>query len=186
MNDQGKASMIRGIALGLAGLGLAGLLAGCADRGGVKGDGGGGHGLTTKPSMIAFQMTIDPAKPVDAQITFDKNDGDVWLDTVPGNGDDKNRIIWTASSEFEILFAQIDDQSKEITKKLGKEDKGWNKSKVNPAGGHILNIQLDEGKGQSSKEIRGAKYIVRSPPNCDSTKPGPSCAVVDPIIIVRY
>jgi hypothetical protein len=185
MNDQGKASMVRGIALGLAGLGLAGLLAGCGGTGGVIDD----PGVMAKPSNISFEITQDAS---DATLLLvDPEDGDAFLEAVKVPGSDGNKIIWRANFDFGIKFVQIDDPTKKPKKKFGpRQDDGWNTPMCNSnKTSCTLELALDPGTDnpKGKKEIRTAKYIVASPSGCTDTTPIPAtCKYQDPIIIVRY
>jgi hypothetical protein len=180
MHGQAKYVTVRGAVLGVAIIGLAGALAGCTS-GGVR----GGSSLTAKPSAANFTITIDATDPADKQIDVTPDEGDVWLQAVatPGSGD--NRVVWKSSSSFSIKFVQVDDQSKSPSKKFGDEGNGWNDS-VRDGSGYKYKLTLKNGSTSKKKSIQGAKYLVKIPAGCDDSSPGPSCLVLDPIIIVRY
>ena len=185
MNDQGKASMVRGIALGLAGLGLAGLLTGCASEGGVT----GGPGMTAKPSNMHFEITQNAS---DASLLdVDPDYGDASLEAVMEPETDDNKIVWHAPFYFGIKFVQIDDPAKKPKKKFGPNQKDeWNTPQCNSDNTSCtLTLDLDRGtdKPKGKKEIRAAKYIVASPSGCTDGPTIPAtCKYQDPVIIVRY
>ena len=183
MNDQRKDSMVRVFALGLAGLCLAGMLAGCQTTAGTTNSGGGSGSPSIKKSNASFTVTDDAND--STTLAVEPDGGDAWLETDADAT--KNYITWTSSRSFAVKFVQIDDQTKNTTKKLGDESNGWNKAKVDAAGTtYTYKLKLDTGSGNRKKSIRGAKYLVKSPDNCDASSPGASCRVLDPVIIVRY
>jgi hypothetical protein len=182
MNDQRKGSMVRGFALGLTGLGLAGLLAGCGGTGGVRG-GGTPQALTSAIFEVEFAAT----GPGDEAVTIKPEHGDAWLESA---ADGSSKLEWTSNSNFGIKFVEIDDQSKEQKNKFShRQVDGWNEAKCDGTGKCTLSLPLDPGtnKPHKKKEIRGAKYIVASPSGCYDLKPRPAnCKWQDPVIIVRY
>lgn len=181
MTYQGKVpSTVRGVMLGVAMVVLIGAQSGCASHG-VP----GGTTFTPKPSSADFEITFDPGQPVDSAVKVEPNEGDAWLETVLSTATDKNRIVWTSDRDFAIKFVSIDDQT-QPGKRLGNEKNGWNKAGPKEGGGYILELRLDQGKGKTKKEIRGVKYLVKSPSDCDAKNPGPNCMVLDPVIIVRF
>ena len=115
MNNQRKASMIRGIALSLAGLGLAGLLAGCGTTGGPKG-GGSGQALTSGIFDVEFAAT----GPGDEAVSIRPEHGDAWLVSAT---DGSSKLEWTSKRDFGVKFVQIDDQSKEQRNKFSGSQK---------------------------------------------------------------
>ena len=175
-------SMVR-VVINLGVAGLLSALVGCATpqaSGGPKG--------TTRPSTMSLDVTFvaDPASPSLTEIVVSPNEGDVSLEAVPvAPGQDKNWVTWTSERSFAIKFGPLDDSCTGPRKKFGNEKDGWNDSK--PVGDkHVYTLKLNPGKGNSRKEILGAKYSVKSPAGCDEKYPGSSCLVLDPVIIVRY
>jgi hypothetical protein len=167
-------------------LGVAGLLSvmvGCATH-----QASGGSASMAKPSTMSLDVAFvaDPTSPSRTAIVVSPNEGDVSLEAVPVMpGQDKNWVTWTSERAFAIKFGPIDESCTGPRKKLGNEKDGWNDSK--PVGNkHVYTLKLNPGKGNSRKEILGAKYSVKSPAGCDETQPGPNCVVLDPVIIVRY
>jgi hypothetical protein len=170
---------VRGAVFGVAIMGLAGVLAGCAS--GIVRDGT----ATVKPSAADFTIAIDATDPADKQIVIDPDEGDVWLQAVPAPRPGDNRVVWKSSSSFSIKFVQIDDQTKNPSKKFGDENNGWNDS-VADGSDYKYTLKLKNGGTSKKKSIQGAKYLVKMPAGCDDSNPGPNCLVLDPIIIVRY
>jgi hypothetical protein len=175
-------SMVRFfISLGVAGLLSA--LVGC-----VANHAGGGPQIVTKPSTMSLDVTFvaDPGVPPSTGIVVSPDDGDVSLEAViEVPGQDKNWVTWTSERAFAIKFGPLDENCTGPRKKFGNEKDGWNDSK--PVGNkHVYTLKVNPGKGNPRKEILGAKYSVKSPAECDETRPGPNCLVLDPVIIVRY
>lgn len=180
MTEERMFKTARMAVLAIASVGVVAVLAGCAN-GSVR----GGPALTSKPSNADFDITIDATDPADKQIVVSPNEGDAWLETVKTPRDGDNKIVWKSSLSFSIKFVSIDDQTKNPKKGIGDEKNGWNDAQAD-GNGYKLKVKLDDGSGNKKKTIRGVKYLVKSPAGCDDTNPGPSCLVLDPVIIVRY
>ena len=136
------------------------------------------------PLDVTF--VTEPGVPPVTRIVVSPDDGDVSLEAVPdAPGQDKNWVTWTSDRAFAIKFGPIDETCTGPRKKLGNEKDGWNDS--SPVGNkYVYTLKLNPGKGNSKKEILGAKYSVKSPAKCDETQSDPNCLVLDPVIIVRY
>jgi hypothetical protein len=181
MSYQGKGQgLVRAAALGLAAVGAAATLTGCA----TQGSGGG----PTAMRSAAFDIAFDTTAAGDEAVIITPEHGDAWLVSAE---DGSSTLEWSADSEFGIKFVQIDDQTKEQKNKFSSRQKaGWNEAKCDSAGKNCkLLLPLDAGskRPHKKKEIRGAKYIVASPSGCTDEKPMPAnCKYQDPVIIVRY
>lgn len=175
MSEQG--TQVRGVVLGLACVSLAGTLVGCT-AGGLKGD----PATTVNPSNAEFRITVDTSNAPGTEIMVGPNQGDASLEAVKTPVDKQNKIVWTSDRTFAIKFVQFDDPKKSPSKKFGDEKDEWNKS----GDDYAYTLTLKEGSGKPKKSIQGAKYIVKSPEDCDENSPGPNCFVLDPVLIVRY
>lgn len=186
MNTPVKFESMRRVLPGVALAGLLSLVAGCAGQ-----PASGGGQVMTRPSTqdLDIDFVAGPGTNPRTRIVVSPLDGDVSLEAVveaPGENDpNKNRVTWTADRSFAILFRQIDDPTRKLSRKFGDETDDWNQSK--PVGRkHVYKLKLNSGSGREDKTILGAKYFVKSPADCDETKGDPNCLVLDPIIIVRY
>jgi hypothetical protein len=179
---------VRGWAFGLVAVGMVAGLAGCKTAGGEQ-DGGGGPKPMVRPSFASFAITksaIDPGL-----LVVSPDDGDAWLETLPRERTHKdeqiNGVVWTYTESFDIKFVQIDDPDKSPTRKFGPtQQNGWTAARCEQGKPCVFDLPLYKGNGKSKKEIRGAKYMVRSPSDCDHRNPGAGCAFLDPVLIVRY